>query len=50
MCYSKSLQTLLLQPKIKKQIDMQEKKGKIKVHKQKWKKSFKKWLVLKREK
>jgi hypothetical protein len=38
MRYSKSLQVLLLQPQIVKQINMQTKKGKIKVHKQERKK------------
>ena len=38
--YSKSLQVLLLQPQIVKQINMQTKKGKIKVHKQERKKAI----------
>ena len=40
MRYSKSLQVLLLQPQIVKQINMQTKKGKIKVHKQERKKEI----------
>jgi hypothetical protein len=40
MRYSKSLQVLLLQPQIVKQINMQTKKGKIKVHKQERKKEL----------
>ena len=40
MRYSKSLQVLLLQPQIVKQINMQTKKGKIKVHKQERKKKI----------
>ena len=40
MRYSKSLQVLLLQPQIVKQINMQTKKGKIKVHKQERKKAI----------
>ena len=40
MRYSKSLQVLLLQPQIVKQINMQTKKGKIKVHKQERKKAL----------
>ena len=40
MRYSKSLQLLLMQPQIVKQINMQTKKGKIKVHKQERKKEI----------
>ena len=40
MRYSKSLQVLLLQPQIVKQINLQTKKGKIKVHKQERKKAI----------
>ena len=40
MRYSKSLQVLLLQPQIVKQINLQTKKGKIKVHKQERKKEL----------
>ena len=40
MRYSKSLQLLLMQPQIVKQINMQTKKGKIKVHKQERKKEL----------
>ena len=40
MRYSKSLQLLLTQPQIVKQINMQTKKGKIKVHKQERKKEL----------
>ena len=40
MRYSKSLQVLLLQPQIVKQINLHTKKGKIKVHKQERKKAI----------